>query len=125
MSLCPFSPIPHCTEFSFFEDFYEKSPFLLPYTQTAHLGPLCLSKMSPFSDWSYISLMRKAWSDMDIRSERGTVWDFPPSALNLDPSLKNSLSSSSPALQHCLQLNLFCSTSSASSTCASRGHCLP
>ena len=121
----PSHPSHIALNFPFFEDFYEKSAFLLPYTQTAPLGPLCLSKMSAFSDWSYVSLMRKARSDMDIHSEGGTIWDFPPSALNLDPSLKSSLSRSSPALPHCLQLNLFCSTWSASSTCAARGHCLP
>ena len=121
----PSHPSHIALNFPFLGDFYEKSAFLLPYTQTAHLGPLCLSKMSPFSDWSYVSLMRKARSDMDIHSEGGTVWDFPPSALNLDPCLKSSLSRSSPALPDCLQPNLFCSTSSASSTCAARGHCLP
>ena len=110
--------------FPLFEVSHEKFPFPLPYTQTAHLGPLCLSKMSPFSDWSYASLVRTAWDDTDIHSEGGTVWDVPPSSLN-PGALKNSPSSSPPAPQHCLQLNFFCSTSPASSTRASRGHCLP
>lgn len=91
MSLCPFSPIPHCTEFSFFWDFMRSSHFSCRTPKLHIWASLCLSKMSPFSDWSYVSLMRKAWSDMDIHSERGTVWDFLPSAvLNLDPSLKNT-----------------------------------